>query len=242
MRDKGFRKNYEHVFKKNGFYGGNQNSPKNDPKRYARIVRKYFKDYTDEQVSELLIKLSNEGCGYVALVNTIFLRFLDDSTAFEKAFGYPMYTDSGALNFNDLIVDFYCATDNHVKHLWFDTVDKKEDDGYPNGYGTDNDKRKWRFETYMNKHGINVDVRNINPSLSEIDSYMNSGPLMIAISPTFLYDLDGNRVKSIEGGHSMLVTGVMLNNLIRVSSWGEVYYVKSGSYLGYETYQQVIYK
>nr|MCR4647912.1 hypothetical protein [Lachnospiraceae bacterium] len=151
--------NYKYIFDSNGLNGASQRRPESDPSKYADIVRKYHKDFTDDEVKKCLHMLRTEGCGYAALVNTVFLRFFGEEEQFQKIFGYPMYTSDGKLNFDDLLVDFYCATDNHYGLFGFDLVDKKEDEKYEKGYGTTLESSEWRFETYMKKHGVSVDVR-----------------------------------------------------------------------------------
>lgn len=242
MSNKGFLDNYKHVFDPEGLYGGSQKKPELEPEKYASIVRKYHPEYDDEQVQKCLHLLRTEGCGYVAMVNTVFMRFYGEEEEYKKHFGFPMYTPEGKLNFNDLIVDFYCATDNHNRYMWFDRVDPKEDETYENGFGTVVESREWRFETYMKNHGVPVNVRTISCNLRYLDSFMKKGPVIVAVRPVVLYDKDANPVYASSAGHAMTVTGSSENGLIRVSSWGEEYYIKPGSYSVHENYQQVIYR
>ncbi len=242
MVDRGFQDNYKYIFAKNGLYGGNQNTPKQEPDKYKDIVRRYYRDYTDSQIAERLALLSREGCGYVALVNSIFLRFYGKEEQFYSAFGLPMYDVNRNLNYNDLLVDFYCATDNHKHFLWFDYLDEKEDKPYPNGYGTDIDNSEWRFEQYMKKRGIAVELNPIKLQPKDIEKRSKNGPIIVSVRPTVLYDIEGNIVHDAQGGHTMSVVSACDNGLVKVSSWGKEYYVKHGAYTGYEYYQQVIFK
>ena len=41
-------------------------------------------DYTDDQIKELFSKINSEGCGYVAMVNAIFVQYHGDADAFER--------------------------------------------------------------------------------------------------------------------------------------------------------------
>ncbi|MDO5154958.1 MAG: hypothetical protein Q4D51_03240 [Eubacteriales bacterium] len=241
MKDKGFRDNYQYIFAQDGLYGGDQNMPKQEPERYKEIVRRYYKDYTDEQIVERLNLLSTEGCGYVALVNSIFLRFYGQEEQFRSAFGLPMYDAKGKLNFNDLIVDFYCATDNHNRFLCLDYLDKKEDATYPNGKGTNIDNSKWRFERYLKKHGITAKLKPIELETEDIEKHLDKGPIIVSIRPTTLYNKEGNIIHDAEGGHTMSVLSACDDGLVKVASWGGEYYIKHGSYAEYEYYQQVIF-
>ena len=242
MNINGFLDNYKYVFDPAGLYGGNQNTPKDDSRRFESIVKKYHSEYTETDVNKCLRMLSKEGCGYVALINSIFLKFYGEEEHFEKIFGYPMHLPDGRLNFDDLLVDFYCATDNHNGFLGFDFVDRNEDAKYENGYGTTIDSTEWRFETYMKKHGIKVSLKPIRAKPETLSKLLEKGPVMVSVRPNVLYDINGKNTFESKAGHTMSVTGALDNGLIRVSSWGKEYYIKHGSYSAYEYYQQVIYK
>jgi len=81
----------------NGYYGGDQGAPQHSSRseieEYRRIIEKNISDanMTDSQLRNYLAKINSEGCGYVALVNTIFCYYTDNPEEFEKTFGYPMY-------------------------------------------------------------------------------------------------------------------------------------------------------
>lgn len=242
MNKKGFLENYKYVFDPLGLYGGNQEKPEKDFRRFESIVRKYHSEFTDEEVSKCLHLLCKEGCGYVSLINSVFLKFCREEQRFWELFGYPLLLPDGRLNFDDLLVDFYCATDNHNRFLWFDRIDRNEDAKYENGFGTTIESREWRFETYMKTHGVSVSLRPIRATPKKLPKILEKGPVMVSVRPTVLYDINGNKIHESKGGHSMSVTGVADNGLIRVSSWGKEHYIKHNSYSEYEYYQQVIYK
>jgi len=239
--DRSFLNNYQGVFQRDGFYGGNQNAPKKNPQKYAGIIRRYYPEYNDEQIKNLMEKLSSEGCGYVALVNMIFLHYIGKESLYKETFGLFMYTPSGELNFNDVLVDFYCDMDNRNPFLWFSYLDHTEDKSEVLGYGTTKDNSKWRFEQYMKKHGLKVKVNPIHVTLKNYEKKSKYGPIMVSVNPTTLYDKYGTVASDSKGGHTMTVIGTTENGLIRVSSWGKEYFIKPGSYSGYEYYQQVLF-
>lgn len=241
MAGRSYKENYEFVFDPQGEYGGSQRKPVTSPLEYLHIVRKYHPGFTEEQVTKCLTMLKTEGCGYVAMINTVFLRFYGQEEEFKKHFGYPMYTNDGRLNFNELIVDFYCAMDNHKRFLWFDMEDPTEDAKFEKGFGTVVESREWRFEKYMKDHGVPVNVKTVKADPGKVEGLMEKGPLVVAVKPVALYDKDGKEVYSSPAGHAMTITGAGDNGLIRVSSWGEEYYIKPGTYSAYENYQQIIY-
>ena len=116
-----------------------------------------------------------------------------------------------------------------------------EDSSATKGWGTTRESREYRYEMYMRDHGIDVDVKNVDVSAKNFDSISKNGEIVVGIRPCVLYDSQGNKVVEIDGGHAMTVTGVTSDGMLIVSSWGEKYYIKPGSY-GREQYQQVIYK
>lgn len=228
-------------FDGNGPYGGNQGDPyktyKEHPeseegKRLSAIVRKYYPDYSDQEVRDYLNKLDDEGCGYVAMTNTIFAQYQGKEKEFEETFGFPMYDKKGNLNYRDMVTDFYSATDNHNSKgiLWWkhDELDETEDASVIDGKGTTRGEREYRYEMYMKEHGINVDVHNITMKSPTPEAYQKQhekGDIIMRMSPVLLYNEDGSIACEAEGGHAMTVTGVTDDRLLIVSSWGDKYYV-----------------
>lgn len=74
--------------------------------------RQGYENYSEAQIHELIKDINNEGCGYVALVNTMFSEFPGDEREFEKIFGFPMYDKDGNYNYNLMLLDIYCSTDD----------------------------------------------------------------------------------------------------------------------------------
>lgn len=71
-----------------------------------------YANYSETQIHELLDKINSEGCGYVALVNTLFLEFPGSEAEFEQIYGFPMRDKDGNYNFNQMLIDIYCKTDD----------------------------------------------------------------------------------------------------------------------------------
>lgn len=101
-----------------GAYGGNQSNPVTQSDELADLVKKYHPEFTEDEIVDYLTKLESEGCGYVALINTIFQQFTGREEDFEKTFGFPMYGKDGDLNYNAMVTDFYSAMDNHNKKVF----------------------------------------------------------------------------------------------------------------------------
>lgn len=74
--------------------------------------RSRYRNYTDDQIAELMEQINAEGCGYVAIVNNIFTEYEGREDEFERIFGFPMYDKKGNPNYNYLLVDFYASTDD----------------------------------------------------------------------------------------------------------------------------------
>ncbi len=209
-----------------GTYGGNQGSAR---KKYMDeelqdIVRKYYPDYSDAQIKQYLENMNSEGCGYVALCNTIFEQYVGREAEFELKFGFPMYKD-GDLNYDALIVDFYCDQDN------------------PNKSGTNQYEREKMWETYLGDKGIKVDVQcDVKVTPDTYNSVARDGQLIVSVSPVILQDKDGNIVDNRDGGHAMTVTGVTSDGRYVVSSWGRTYYVDPDDNYDRLQFQQVKYE
>lgn len=243
---KGIVKKDTSPYDNEGSYGGNQSSPLQNKEKMRDIVRKHYPDFSDKEIDIYLKKLESEGCGYVALCNTLFLQYIGREDEFERTFGFPMYAEDGDFNYDALVTDFYCATDNHNQKrflFWkYDSVNNNEDESDTKGWGTTSESREYRYEMYMKDHGVDVDVKNVKITAQNYDSVSKNGEIIVAIRPCVLYNQKGNKVVDINGGHAMTVTGVTPDGMLIVSSWGKQYYIKPGSYSGFEEYQQVIYK
>lgn len=232
------------VFDDDGSYGGDQGSPRSRQGEEQRalydIVRSYYPNYSDYEISQLMKKLNSEGCGYVAVINTIFAAYEGREAEFEKTFGFPMYGKDGDLNYDRLLVDYYAATDNHNKFLWFDRVDKHEDYGkddkgnwftYNNrtdttGAGTSQYDREYRTHLYLDQKGVPVNVKtDYKVTPASFPQASKDGYVIIAYRYGNLQNEDGSVAQYIDGGHAMVVTGVTEDGRYVVSSWGEKYYI-----------------
>ena len=213
------------AFDDDGQYGGRQASPSEHWQDVADIVRKYHPDWSIKQIRKYLETLNSEGCGYVAMINTIFLYYNGREEEFEKTFGFPMYKD-GDLNYDAMVTDFYCAKDD------------------PNHSGTGWASRERMWESYCKEHGIDADVHNVNVTAKNFNEVSKNGQIVVGLSPVILYDKNGNCVfNDPDSGHAMTVTGVSEDGRLIVSSWGETYYLDKdlSVYTDHIDFQQVHY-
>lgn len=209
-------------FSKSENYGGDQGSPSEHIFELIDIVRKYYPEKSEKEIEKFLDDLNKEGCGYVACINTVFTQYVGRKDEFEKIFGFPMYREDGTPNYNALITDFYASTDNHHG---FGKIDFKIPEDIFGGRGMKMNDLKYRFESYMSEHGVDVDVEKIDritpQSFKEIS---RNAEVIIATIPIDLVEEDGTPYKS-EGGHVMKLVEVTEDGRYVVSSWGKKYYL-----------------
>lgn len=227
--------------------GGDQNGPNEmwrkgteaDRNMVREIVRSYdeYADYSDEQIEVLLEKLNSEGCGYVAFANIIVDEYRRREDEFESIFGFPLFLEDGDkaayVNYNPLIIDLYCASDNHNKvwNMWqnHDAYDPDEDISAARGRGTTQDDRIYRFERYMEGYGIEVSIENMKCTTDEVyrrckEEAERGNRVIISTCPVKLVDEDGEFIQ-MDGGHAMTVTGLTKDGRVQVTSWGDTYYI-----------------
>ena len=219
------------VFDDEGLYGGDQGAPRavwraEEKAELYQIVRQYYPNMSDDEIRDYLDKLNNEGCGYVAIINTIFAAYEGREEEFEKTFGFPMYGNDGDLNYNHLLVDFYSATDNHNRFLFWDTVNNNEDPSSTKGSGTTPSSRKYRTSLYLSDKGVEVDIdTNVKVTPENFSQVSNDRYIVIRYHNGNLQYEDGSTAQYINGGHAMVVTGVTEDGRYIVSSWGDKYYI-----------------
>ncbi len=217
------------VFDDDGSYGGDQGSPrKQQGERKQELydtIRKYYPNMSDKEAADYLKKLNSEGCGYTAVINTIFAAYEGREKEFEKNFGFPMY-HNGDLNYDRLLVDYYAATDNHKKAWWGgDVIKSSEDESAVKGNGTNADSRKYRTELYLSDKNVDVSITNnkkVTPD--NFEKLSEDGYVIVSFHDGNLENEDGSTAQYIHG-HAMTITGVTEDGRYIVSSWGETYYI-----------------
>ena len=242
----------ERVFDERGMYGGDQGSPYED--RLARMdeyneifERNLGRRLDAGEMQRYMARLNSEGCGYVAICNSIFCSYQGRPADFERDFGFPMFVD-GDLNYNHLLVDLYSATDNITGGVEIRFEDYNPDvDGSrlqynpltdTSGSGITVRQQDNRAAAYLEAHGVPCQTRSFdcsNPAnYLTAEKYrqlvstgeVGEGELNILVGGrcVYLYDANGNVANSYDGGHFMTVTGTQ-GDMLRVSSWGEEYYI-----------------
>lgn len=243
-------------FDDEGLYGGDQGAVKNDFKNHDRyraiIERNTGHTFTGNEFDTYLNRMNDEGCGYIAICNSIFAAYKGDPEGFQKAFGIPMYRD-GDLNYNELFVDLYSKWDNRTTSGKFkaknDRDTSKGDPFWGYDYWSDATGKgtniNWRGDVavqYLKDCGVNATSEVHSGTTLTADMYnsmvangeVTQGQLQIRMSgdennPAILYDRNGQPVKAYNGGHAMTVTGTTGSGpdaMLIVSSWGKTYYVK----------------
>lgn len=228
------------VFDDEGGYGGNQNvnSDMSEDIRSAAkamISQKYHRELiSDEEFDIFLKRLGSEGCGYVALINTICVHFENREQEFLQKFGYPLYAENGDFNFDYLLLDLYSSMDNydpntHQRNYQMDY--KEKDDGSKDiynfwqdttGKGTTVGERKYYIEHFLGAHNIKVLHRNYaNVTLTNFEKLTKQGwQIIVSLHNGKIYR---NGYEEFVERHAMQVTGVTDDGKFIVSSWGKQY-------------------
>ncbi|MDO4413725.1 MAG: hypothetical protein Q4C20_01465 [Erysipelotrichaceae bacterium] len=213
------------AFDDEGQYGGDQGSPRKNWEAVVEIVRRYYPNMSNKEIRKFLETMNSEGCGYVAMINTLFLRFKGREDEFERIFGFPMYVN-GDLNYDALVTDYYCAYDN------------------PNESGASLAEHGEMFEAYCRDHNIDVTATPVQVTAENFNELRRNGEIVVGIRPVILYDAEGRMVRNNpNAGHGMTVTGVTDDGRLIVSSWGDTYYLSPdlSVYDGFIDFTQVSY-
>ncbi|MDR2538536.1 MAG: hypothetical protein LBC43_02700 [Bifidobacteriaceae bacterium] len=240
-----------------GSSGGAGGTVINSLSRYERIqwdsiktiVKKYHPDFTNAEIVSFLEKLSSEGCGYVAIANSIFSAFRNNPVSFEQTFGFEMWTENESditvFNFDLLLVDLYSATDNHRPTLGkFFQIEDTVDDTWDNiaeffagsGSGLMPPAVEYQLGLYAEQNGLKSEVKTlwgVATSATNYLKYKDQGEVAICVSNAML--MQNGKVVDQCGPHYMTVTGVEGDKLV-VSSWGKKY-VLDMSYTAFSVFQ-----
>lgn len=94
---------------------GSMKKNREKDKDFYEFVRSHerYKDYSDKDIKKLFNRINQEGCGYVAITNNIFMAYKGREEDFEKTFGFPMYDENGKPNYDYLVLDMYASTDDY---------------------------------------------------------------------------------------------------------------------------------
>lgn len=211
-------------------------------------MRKYYPDMDDDQITNFLQKLEDEGCNYVADVNTLMQRY--SIMELRQRFGIPDDVPDNQVK-DWLLLDYYASQDNHNPSHWpwswhEDTYNTHEDPDEQHGKGMNTFDEQYRFHRWLEGYGINVSVSlprpvNILGGMDALKDDLRKGKHIILSmnSHTKLRNEDGNVCQESDGGHAVTVIGIDAQGRIIVSSWGQQLYVQPSDFgpfdLEYET-------
>lgn len=229
-----------------GQYGGNQMTFRYDIDKLMndeRIMKSVMDSFPElnactEEVRLQIIesyfdKLCEGGCGYIAVINSLFEQYQGREQEFEEIFGFPMYNidDSGFpdYNYEYLVVAF-------ANFVWsnsdYNIFQVSGYDGSSVSILMRPETRE-QFEAFLRvSYGLNVNINNIYTLrgtytsqflLENFDESFQTQYILSASNFT-LEGLDGVEMH-VSSGHDMYVTGITEDGQIEVSSWGEKYFI-----------------
>ena len=221
-------------------YGGNQGIFVDDAfsllkdEKIINMIKEYFPNATMEDCELYLKKICNVGCGYVALVNTLFKEYQGREEEFEKVFGFPMYDidEFGIMyyNYEYLVLDYYNYVWRNsgytIKELYSSHggfIAEEFVEFLKDKYNVDcniGNYSEFNLSDMFNKPFRDIDALEIYNKLSS-----ENESIIFCASGFDLYYPDGSLFADNIGGHAMLVTGITDSGDLIVSSWGMQFFV-----------------
>lgn len=189
---------------------GNWNENEKMPE-YFSVIHKYFPEYSYDDAQLVLYKLSEDGCGYAAIVATLIHFFKNNSYCFMNTFGFSMYDYRGQSNADLLLLHFYCMTDK-------------------NNYGMTIGQMMSLFRRFIKEYQLKAKMDTLlkvkSEQLEEKDSYI------IVLTKNFVL-LDEHRKKIyVDRWHYMNLCDIDADRNLVVSSWGKSYILRKADIAG----------
>lgn len=172
---------------------------------YLSVIHKYYPEYTEEDVKFILYALSEEGCGYAAIVSTLLHFFQNNTYPVSNEFSFSMYDEYGQINGELLLLDFYCMTDEA-------------------GYGMTIGQLMHRFYKFIKRYHIKGKIKLLLKLERKYWTEKNS--YIIMMTRNFIL-LDEKRKKIyVEEWHYMNLREMDEEGNFIVSSWGQNYILR----------------
>lgn len=187
---------------------------------YLSVIHRYFPDYSLEDARLVLYELSEEGCGYAALVGTLMHHFRQRSYDFMRIFGFPMYDGRGESNADLLLLHFYCLTDE-------------------DGFGMTIGQMMSRFYEFTRAYHLKVKINIMFKISQELLEEKNT--YIIIMAKDFVL-LDDHRKKIyVSEWHYMNLRDMDEEGNFMISSWGNNYFLRKADVLGKRYFVRVCY-
>ncbi len=217
-----------------------------------KILTENFPDATEEDYYLYLRKIEYVGCGYVAMVNSIFDAYQGKQEEFQNTFHIPMYRlDSRGkvvFNYEPLVTSLYTYQwkdllgYTNIEDIYGnveEVMQNLDDDIEITGSSGTEPSYNDVFASFLkNCYGVDCEVKRIPiiPFLINekkmFEEYAKDSQSMILSSFDFdYYSFDeetgekGRKIYDDLSGHAMSITGVTPKGDFVVSSWGRRYVV-----------------
>lgn len=189
---------------------GNWNENEKMPE-YFSVIHKYFPEYSYDDARLVLYKLSEDGCGYAAIVATLIHFFGNNSYCFMNTFGFSLYDYRGQSNADLLLLHFYCMTDK-------------------NNCGMTIGQMMSRFRRFTKEYQLKAKMDTLlkvkSEQLQEKDTYI------IILTKNFVL-LDEHRKKIyVDRWHYMNLRDIDADRNLVVSTWGKSYILRKADIEG----------
>lgn len=182
---------------------------------------------THGKLQTYLSEINSHGCGYAAVVNTIFNYYIGKEDKFKDTFGYDMYDKYGDLNYDLLLVDVYTSRKKPTKH---ESLTTDNNDDFTSEFmikhevpSTSKDHANVTPENYyeyaLKGYQVTVALTNCKDFEYSTTYDRENKAYVMTCTP---YDGQGDAE-----GHAMTVTGVTYDGRFIVSSWGEKFILDS---------------
>ncbi|MBQ4522252.1 MAG: hypothetical protein IJA10_04795 [Lachnospiraceae bacterium] len=189
-------------------------------REYLSVIHNYYPEYAKEDVEFMLYALSEEGCGYAAIVSTLLDFFQNNRYLVSNIFPFSLYDENLQINGELLLLDFYCMTDEV-------------------GYGMTIGQLMHRFYKFIKRYHIKGKIKLL--LRLEEKHWKEKNSYIIMMTRNFVLINEKRKKLYVEEWHYMNVREVDEEENFIVSTWGENYILRRADIGGSVYFVQVKY-